>query len=158
MLFLKNSLIASPRFQQAVAQLAQQKLPVKAAFDMKVLLNRIEKCIKDSDKVKVDLMLQYCQKDEQGNLKPYMDKVSQEDGTVQEVARPGTVVPIPETKEEFEKKFEEFLNYEHEIKGNKFSANDLAEATLSPADAHVLEPLFDFGDEEETGKVLELKK
>jgi hypothetical protein len=157
MLFLKNSLIASPRFQQGVAQLAQQKLPVKTAFDMKVLLNRIERKIKDADKVKVELMLQYCQKDENGNLKPYMDKVTQEDGTVQEVARPGTVVPIPETKEEFEKKFEEFLNFEHEIKGNKFTAADLQDANLSAADAHILEPLFDFGDDEEEGKVLPLR-
>jgi hypothetical protein len=158
MLYLKNHLIASPHFQQAVAQLAQQKLSVKAAFNMKVLLNRIEQKIKDSDKVKVDLMLQYCQKDEQGNLKPFMDKVAQEDGTIQEVARPGTVVPIPDTKEEFEKKFEEFLNFEHEIKGSKFTAEDLGDVSISAADAHVLEPLFDFGEEPEEGKVLELKK
>lgn len=159
MLILKNSLIAAPRFQQACANLAQQKLPVKTAFNLKVLLNRIEQKIKDADGVKYELMKQYCQKDEKGNLVPFVDVVKNEDGSETKHARPGTVIPIPETKEEFEKKFEEFLNYEHEVKGTKLSAESLGDIELSAADATILESILDFGDEtEEEGKVLSLKK
>lgn len=160
MLLLKNSLIAAPRFQQACANLAQQKLPVKTAFNLKTLLNRIETKIKDADRVKIDLMKQFCQKDEEGNLKPYEDVFKDEvTGEEKRVPRPGTVVPIPETKEEFEKKFEEFLNFEHEVKGSKFPAEALGDIELSAADATVLESILDFGEEiEEEGKVLPLGK
>jgi hypothetical protein len=148
MLLLKNSLIAHPKFQQAVAQLSMQKLPVKTAFNLKVLVNRIEQKIKDSEKVKYELMSQYCQKNEDGSLKPYVEVVKNEDGTTSEFPRPGTVIPVEETKAEFEQKFADFLNFEHEIKGDKLSAEALGDISMSAMDIHLLEPIFDMGNEE----------
>jgi len=162
MLLLKNSLISHPQFQQALQGLAQKKMPVKTAFNLKVLANRIEQKIKDSDKVKLDLLHQYCEKEESGEFKNYTHTIKKEDGTEEQVKQPGTVVPKAETKEEFEKAFQDFLNHTHEIKGDKISAESLGDIEMSAAEIHLLEPIFDLGEEAEAisegSEVLPFKK
>lgn len=139
---ITNKHLVSAPFQHAVIRLSQQKLKVDASFKLLKLQKKIDSNIKLAERVKAGLMDKYCQKDEAGKFIPFCNVHKDAQGNEVSTPVPGSAVPIEETKDEFEQKFTEWLNYEHEIDEDALSAKDLRGAEISSADLHVLEPIL----------------
>lgn len=157
MIKVKNELIVSQNFQQAMAKLGQLRLPVKTAFDLKVMMNRIDQKIKDAHGVKNDLLKKYCELDEKGEFKRQMQVLKDKEGKEFEAPVPGSIVIIKETEKEFQEKFNEWKDYEHEIKGNKLTAESLGSAEVTAYELTLLEPFFNFPEEEKKNHLQSVK-
>lgn len=146
MITVSNDLIMSGNFQKSMANMAMQKLPPKTAFDLKVMMNRLDTSIKAANEVKMSIFKEYCQVDDKGELVRAMQTVESKDGQKIEAPIPNSVVPIEETKEEFEKAFSEWKEITHEIKGSKLTVEALGKSEISAYDLTILEPLMDFNE------------
>lgn len=135
MIKLKYSKITHPEFQKALFSLAKERLPAKTAFNLKTMINRIEQKVNEADSIRLGLVGDYCEKDENGALLMQKD----EDGN----DVPGSVVPLKEKEEEFKQKFIEYLSTEVEIKGYKFRLDELESAKVDVSTLMQLEPLIE---------------
>lgn len=140
MIKLSYATITHPVFQQAFFSLAGQKVSAKAAHDLRVMRNRLNSAITEADSVRLKLVGDYCEKDEEGKF------VMQKDEEGKDI--PGSIVPIAETKDEFEKKFREYLTTEVEIKGNKINVEDIKDAKISIDEMDTLSAILDLEDED----------
>lgn len=99
----------------------------REGYNVAKIYGRVMEEFKLMAKLEIDLLKQYCQLDEKGNV----------------VAGPsGHFLPLEGTKAEFEPKWEEFLKNEVEIDRPKIQLQALQNAQLSPLELEALEPLI----------------
>ena len=108
-------------------ELSGKSLKGRAAFRVARLLREVEKEFTLFNEKRVDLIREYAQKDENGEIK------SEENGNV---------TLDPDRLTEFYQKLEELLNAEVEINAERIDINDLDDIELTPAQVINLEPFI----------------
>ena len=108
-------------------ELSGKSLKGRAAFRVARLLREVEKEFTLFNEKRVDLIKEYAQKDENGEIK------SEENGNV---------TLDPDRLTEFYQKLEELLNTEVEINAEKIDTVDLDDIELTPAQVINLEPFI----------------
>lgn len=146
MLTIRNEVVMSQNFQNTLASLCRQPLPVKTAFNLKVMLNRLDKVVKDSNEVKKEIFREFCELDEKGEVKAKTQVIKSKDGQEQEVPVPGSFTLREGVEKEFEEKISAWKKHEHEFKGNKLDLDAFGDIKISAAELNMIEDLIDLGE------------
>lgn len=113
---------------ELLQKLAGTKLKAKLAWSISRLLKAAETEIQSFNDTRINLIKQYGEKDENGEL------ITDENGNCK----------IPEESlKEFSAQLNELVNTEVEINANKLSIDDLENLDFTPAEMAQLEPFFD---------------
>lgn len=112
----------------ALQTLSKKSLQARPAFQVVRLLKAADKEIQEFNDVRVKVVNQYGDKDENGEL------ITDENGNCH---------IAPEHINEFNKELNDLLNTEIEINANMLSLGDLEELEFTPSDLALLEPFIE---------------
>ena len=114
----------------ACLKIKDEKLNIKAAYDLLKLVKELEEEIKNIENFSKELILEYCEKDDEGN--PVTTKTEEGEG-----------VNIPEENREIlNQKLKELNETEVEIKDYKFNFSDFEDITISISELNGLFPFI----------------
>ena len=112
----------------ALQTLSKKSLQARPAFQVVRLLKAADKEIQEFNDIRVKVVNQYGDKDENGEL------ITDENGNCH---------IAPEHINEFNKELNDLLNTEIEINANALSLEDLEELEFTPSDLALLEPFIE---------------
>lgn len=112
----------------ALQTLSKKSLQARPAFQVVRLLKAADKEIQEFNDIRVKVVNQYGDKDENGEL------ITDENGNCH---------IAPEHINEFNKELNDLLNTEIEINANMLSLGDLEELEFTPSDLALLEPFIE---------------
>ena len=112
----------------ALQTLSKKSLQARPAFQVVRLLKAADKEIQEFNDIRVKVVNQYGDKDENGEL------ITDENGNCH---------IAPEHINEFNKELNDLLNTEIEINANMLSLSDLEELEFTPSDLALLEPFIE---------------
>ena len=112
----------------ALQTLSKKSLQARPAFQVVRLLKAADKEIQEFNDIRVKVVNQYGDKDENGEL------ITDEHGNCH---------IAPEHINEFNKELNDLLNTEIEINANMLSLGDLEELEFTPSDLALLEPFIE---------------
>lgn len=112
----------------ALQTLSKKSLQARPAFQVVRLLKAADKEIQEFNDIRVKVVNQYGDKDENGEL------ITDENGNCH---------IAPEHINEFNKELNDLLNTEIEINANALSLGDLEELEFTPSDLALLEPFIE---------------
>lgn len=112
----------------ALQTLSKKSLQARPAFQVVRLLKAADKEIQEFNEIRVKVVNQYGDKDENGEL------ITDENGNCH---------IAPEHINEFNKELNDLLNTEIEINANMLSLGDLEELEFTPSDLALLEPFIE---------------
>lgn len=111
----------------ALAKLANCKaFPIKTAYNVSKIVKALKKEVMEASEVFMKLLDKYGEKDEKG-----LPKMDGNGPTIK-----------PESKEEYEKEFKQFLEIEVEVNRNPIPIELLEPAELTPVEIAALEPMI----------------
>jgi hypothetical protein len=126
---MKLSHLATPEFKQAVQKLMSMQLPIKTTFKLKKSIAALESELKIFEETREDLVKNYGQRDESGNLKFNENSMIQLD-----LSRAA----------EWQPKFTELMSLETSTEFPKFKIEDFGESLqLSANDLFALGELIE---------------
>ncbi len=128
---------------QALQELGALSLPVKASWNITRMCKQINKAIMDNRDMYFKIMKEHSVLDENGEMVCQTRTVKGEDGEDVEIDIPQTSVVKEGEQEILDKKMNEFMAIEVEIKSFKIKIAELQGVTLSPRTLTFLEALID---------------
>lgn len=133
MVKVKVAELVHPKFKGALLGLKGQEMSFDTAFKVNALIKKVEKKIVEVEELKMEILLKYCELDENGELVPNTD----------EQGNPilGSVKPIEDEEKsaEFKQKFMEYLNAEVEVDAPKLDPASLRDTRVSGNDLEFLD-------------------